>query len=233
MSTTSVHPSIYVLLGCPGSGKGTFAQAIKPEGYNHISTGDLTREEVRKKTEWGLKHEYAILNHIIGGIPFEEIQKLVEQKLQEALLEQKGVILDGYPKTLEQCLLLDRFIQKNELNDKVVVVLLDAEEEAVIDRILCRQTCDKCGKLYNSKFSPSKILDKCDRDDCDGTVAKRMDDDAEANVKRVKGFKDSMRPVLDYYQSGNRLNRLDANASPDVCLAEFCKFHREQTPTKI
>jgi adenylate kinase len=223
MNPTAIHPSIYVLLGCPGSGKGTFAQAISSEGYDHLSTGDITREEVRNRTKFGLKYKDAILNHVIGGIPFEEIQKLVEQRLEKAILQQKGVILDGYPKTKEQCELLDRFIQKNTLKDKVVVVFLDVKEKDVIDRILYRQTCDKCSKIFNSKFVPSKTPDICDF--CHGALNKRMDDNAEGTKKRVYEFKNKMRPVLDYYKNANRLHVLDANGTPEVSRAKFIHFH--------
>lgn len=225
MSTmTGVHPSIYVLMGCPGSGKGTFAQAIKSEGYDHVSTGDITREEVRRSTEFGLKYKDAILNHVIGGIPFEEIQNLIEQRLEQAVSEQRGVILDGYPKTKDQCEFLDTFIQKKELKNKVVFVLLDVKEEDVIDRILYRQICEKCGKIYNSKFSPSKIPDACDM--CHGTVTGRMDDNAQGTKKRVYEFKGKMQPVIEYYTNSCRLTVLDGNSTPEVCLARFADFHR-------
>lgn len=232
MSTTAgIHPSIYVLMGCPGSGKGTFAQAIKSEGYDHVSTGNITREEVKHETKFGLKYKDAILNHVIGGIPFEEIQKLVEQRLEKAILEKKGVILDGYPKTKEQCELLDIFIQKKELKDKVVFVLLDVKEEDVIDRILYRQTCEKCSKIYNSKFSPSKIPNECD--ECHVTLTKRMDDNAKGTKKRVYEFKSKMQPVIEYYTSSNRLSKIDGNATPESCLERFFNFHRSQMLAKV
>lgn len=221
--STGVYPSIYVLLGCPGSGKGTFAQAISSNGYDHVSTGDITREEVKNRTEFGLKYKEAILGHVVGGIPLEEIQKLIEQRLEKVPTGQKGIILDGYPKTKEQCELLDHFIQKNNLKDKVVFVLLDVKEEDAIDRILYRQTCDKCGKIYNSKFSPSKILDECDG--CHGALTKRMDDNAQGTKKRIYEFKVKMQPVIDYYTNSRRLQMLDGNASPEVCLEKFSSFH--------
>ena len=228
---TVVHPSIYVFLGCPGSGKGTCAQAIKSEGYEHLSTGDITREEVKKETEFGLKYKEAILNHVIGGIPFEEIQRLVEQRLGKALSEQKGVILDGYPKTKEQCELLDQFIQKHDLKDKVVFALFDVKEENAIDRIQYRQTCDKCSKVYNSKFSPPKISDECDA--CHVPLTKRIDDHIEGTKKRVYEFKSKMEPVIEYYTKDRRLSIFDVNSMPDICLEKFLSFHRSQANSKV
>lgn len=226
-----VTPAIYVLIGCPGSGKGTFAQAIKHESYDHISTGDVTREEVKNGTEFGVKYKEAILNHVIGGIPFEEIQKLVEQRLEKAIEQQRGIILDGYPKTIQQCELLDAFIEKKELKDRVVFMLLDVNEEEAINRIQFRQTCEKCNKIYNLKFSPSKNPDECD--DCHSALTKRMDDNIDGTRRRVHEFKNKMSPVLEYYNSTNRLKEINANFSPEVCLSKFIEFHSSQKLIKV
>ncbi len=150
----------------------------------------------------------------------------MEQRLEKALLEQKGVILDGYPKTQAQCEILDAFIQKHNLKDKAVFILLDVKEEDAVERILCRLTCDECGKIYNSKFSPSAVPDTCDV--CLGTLTKRIDDDAAGTIKRVHEFKDKMRPVIDYYSSSWRLSVIDGNGSPEICRERFLSFHRLQ-----
>lgn len=222
-TVTEVRPAIYILLGCPGAGKGTFAQAIISDRYEHISTGDITREEIKKETEFGLKYKEAILNHVMGGIPFEEIQKLVEQRLENAWRHQKGVILDGYPKTLEQCKFLDSFIQKKELKDRAVVVFLEVNEEDVIDRILCRQTCSKCNRVYNSRFAPAKNAEECD--DCHIKLTQRLDANIESTKKRVREFRVKVEEVMQYYSSSNRLNVLDANSPHDACLEKFLRFH--------
>ena len=221
-----ISPAIYVLLGCPGSGKGTFAQTIKSEGYDHVSTGDITREEVRNETEFGIKYKDAILNHIIGGIPFEEIQKLVEQRLEKAVEQKRGIILDGYPKTIPQCELLDAFVKKRELRDRVVFVLLDVNEEEAINRIQYRQNCEKCNKIYNSQFFSSKNLDQCD--ECHAVLTRRLDDKPEGTRKRVHEFKDKMGSVIEYYDSSSRLKRIDVNFSPDICREKFFQFHSSQ-----
>ncbi|MES2121252.1 MAG: nucleoside monophosphate kinase [Chlamydiota bacterium] len=230
-STTEIRPSIYVLLGCPGAGKGTFAQAIQSEGYDHISTGDIIREELRNETEFGLKYKDAILNHVIGGIPFEIIDQLVLQRLRRGLEEQKSVILDGYPKTVEQCRLLDTFIQERSLEGRVVFILLDVEGETAIDRILYRQSCEKCGKLYNAKFAPSQIPETCDL--CQGPLTKRLDDSVEGNRMRIYEFKAKMQPVIAHYTPTNRLHFLDGNGSLATCLERYLSFHHSQTKQEL
>lgn len=92
---------------------------------------------------------------------------------------------------------------RNDLKDKVVFVLLEVKEENAIDRIQYRQTCDKCGKVYNSKFFPPKISDECDV--CHVTLTKRIDDNIEGTKKRVYEFKSKMEPVIEYYTKDSRL----------------------------
>jgi adenylate kinase len=219
-------PVIYVLMGCPGSGKGTFSQVIKNEGYDHLSTGDVIREEVKNETEFGIKYKEVILNHVGGGIPFEEIQKLVEQRLEKAVEQQRGIILDGYPKTVQQCKLLDAFVERKELKGRVVFVLLNVNEEEAINRIQFRQTCEKCNKIFNLKFFPSKILDECD--DCHSVLTKRIDDNMENTNKRVYEFKNKMSSVLKYYNTTNRLKEIDVNFSAEMSVGKFLQFHSLQ-----
>lgn len=207
MNAIQGPPFIYVLLGCPGSGKGTFAQKLKSQGYDHLSTGDMTREEVKNETAFGIKYKEVILNHVQNGIPFEEIQKLIEQRLEKAINEQRGIVLDGYPKSVPQCQFLDQFIEKKELKERVAFILLEVDEEEAILRIQFRETCEKCHKIYNVKLAPPKNLGKCDT--CEGSLAKRMDDNIETTRKRVYEFKNKMGAVIDYYNKTNRLQKID------------------------
>lgn len=228
MSTT-IHSSIYVLLGCPGSGKGSFAQSIQSSGYEyeHLSTGEILRDEVKRETEFGQQYKDAILNHLRDVIPFQRIQDLLEQRMEMAIAAQKGVILDGYPKSIVQCEHLERFVQKIQekgLKTKIIVVLLDVNEQDAIIRISHRETCVKCSKLYNSTFSPAKEKGKCDI--CGGQLTKRIDDNPSNTEKRVVEFKRNMRPVIEYYATQNRLQLLNGNGKPEDCFQRFMEFHR-------
>lgn len=219
-SKIGVHPKIYVIEGCPGAGKGTFAQTIKKEGYVHLSTGDIMRDELEQKTEIGRTYENEILNH--DPMPLDVIDCVVKQRLQAAIKENKGIILDGYPKFLNQCEFLDRFLEENNLKDKTVFLLIEIDAETAIERIAYRQTCRKCKQVYNLKLSPPKIEGECDV--CREKLGKRVDDDVEVTKKRVYGFKEAMKDVLHYYSSAGRLSVLDGKSQPEA----FLNFHRLQ-----
>jgi adenylate kinase len=221
----NINPSMYVLFGRPGAGKGTFTQTFLSDGYVPISTGDITRKEIQLQTHFGIKYKEAILNHMHTRIPTEEIQKIVEPRLEDALQNQKGAILDGYPRTVEQCLLLDQFIEKFSLEDRIVYLFLDVEEEEAIERILYRQSCAQCDKIYHSKWSPPRVKNTCDF--CYGKLYRRPDiyaEGMEGIKKRVYTFKERLHPVLDYYK--NSLTLIDTNAPLKECIDRFLKIHR-------
>ncbi|MCC5832079.1 MAG: nucleoside monophosphate kinase [Chlamydiales bacterium] len=215
------NPAIYVLFGRPGAGKGTFSQTLQSHGYLAISTGDITRKEVQFQTPFGVKYKKAILNHITGGVPSEEIQKIVEQRLEESLQNQNGAILDGYPKTVEQCRLLERFVEKFELEDRIAYLLLDVEEQEAVERILFRQLCVQCGQIYNLKWLAPKVKNTCDA--CQGKLYQRLDAYMERSKERIYKFKEQYRPILDYYEG--RLKVLNTTAPLKECIEMFLKFH--------
>lgn len=223
------YPSIYVLIGSPGSGKGTFTQTLLPEGYVSVSTGDITREEIEKKTPFGTKYKEAILKHLTGVIPNEEIQNRVEQRVEEALRNQKGVILDGYPKSVEQCRHLDQLIEKFGLENQAVYLLFDVEENEAVERILYRQLCAQCNKIYHSKWAPPKVKNTCDA--CYGKLYRRSDtysDGMEGAKKRVYTFKERLGPVINYYNC--RLKVLNTNAPLKECIEHFHFIHQSLQP---
>lgn len=182
------------------------------------------RAEVYNNTEFGKKYRKPILNHIIGGIPYKEIQDLIDQRLERAVKEQKHLILDGYPKNLEQCRLLDTFIQKNALESRVRFILLDVDKDTAANRILYRQTCEKCRKLYNEKLAPPKAPGVCDL--CNGALIKRIDDDPIRTERRIREYKTNMQPVIEFYHRSDRLIILNANESPNLLLRKFRSFER-------
>ncbi len=219
---TDVRPLCYVLIGCPGSGKGTFAQEIKKEGLEHISTGNIMREELEQKTEIGLQYEKEIKNH--DPMPLAVIQEVVEKRLKQALQEKKGIILDGFPRFTEQCEFLDKFTLENHL--RMVVVQIEVDPQTAIDRIAYRQMCDKCKQVYNLKFSPPKIADECDV--CHAKLGKRVDDEVEVTTARVHKFEKIMKDVIEFYSHSERLKVLSGKGEIDACVKEYLAFHHAQ-----
>ncbi len=225
MSTIGVvHPRIYILVGCAGSGKGSIGKHMESLGYDPISTGDILRKEWKRKTEFGLKYQDAIRYHISNGIPFEEIQALVMKKIENAFSQSKGVILDGYPKTQQQCAYLDAFIQEKQLENEVVIVRLDVEKQNAVERIAYRQVCENCSKIYHTLFSPPKTEGVCDV--CQEPLAERIDKDGKDPGQRIDEFEAKIEPVLNYYKNSTHFHILDANPPLEECLQAFIRFHR-------
>lgn len=219
--------TLYVFLGCPGSGKGTLSQAIKSEGYEHISTGDILRAELeppKGPTPFGTKYKDAILGHVLGGIPFDEIQKLIDTHLANALANHRRIILDGYPKTVEQCKLLEQFIETNNLKTRMAVILLEVAAEKVIERISQRQVCLKCNRVYNTSFAPLKSKNQCDT--CSSSLSVRADADEENTKKRVLEFPEKMSSIIQYYKEQASLHVIDANVPLEKCIEKFLEIHR-------
>jgi adenylate kinase len=220
------HPSVVVVIGCAGAGKGTFAQAItKLAPLKHLSTGDIMRDELKDpNSEIGKKYAAEIVTH--KRMPFELIKSIVEKHMEIVLNEQKGIILDGYPKDKKQCEHLDHYFESKGLKDRMLVVLIDILPETAIERIGHRQTCGKCHRIYNSQFSPPKTPGECD--DCHEKLKERVDDNPKKTQERVSLFKDEMGEVIDYYQNSGRLKTVDGNGNTEVCLERFINFYQQR-----
>ncbi len=216
---------IFTVIGRPASGKGTFTAAMNLWGsqrYVPLSVGDLARNEVDRGSAIGIRYKETILGH---GEPdetlAETIEKLVFDKLSEALVQGKGAVLDGYPKTVEQCKALDAFIEKNKLQGRVAFVLLEIEEQEAILRMTSRTTCQKCGKIYSAQV----LSNQCTELGCDGIVSKRSDHGLKAPEARIKGYDKKIEPVLEYYKNKNSLHKIDTNGTFDVCAEKFREFY--------
>ncbi len=219
--------TIYVPLGYAGAGKGTFAQLIQGDRYVHISTGDLTREELAKGTPFGVKYAHAISNHIMGGIPFAEILKLIRERVETALSEGKGVILDGFPKDEMQCEILDAFAQERDI--PIVPLWIQVDETVALERITLRQICEKCKKIYHAKFSPPQTAGICDT--CTVPLSTRPGDNPTKAAERIRDFSKMMGPVIAYYETSGRLQELSGNGTPEECKERFLEFHTKWDDT--
>ena len=199
---------MYILLGYPGSGKGTFAEALKERGYKHLSTGEMLRAEVTKKTPIGLRYK----NEIESSsrlLPQEVIRIVVLNQLQELIEKKEKFILDGFPKTVEQARYLDHLIESHSLGQNVRVVYIDVPLSVAFKRIEARRSCGKCGKIYNLLAAKPKITGKCDI--CNDSLVQRACDNSESFHKRILLFNETVKHVLTYYKSKKSLIKISSN----------------------
>ena len=167
-----------VFLGPPGAGKGTYAkELVKILGIPHISTGDMFREAVASGSEIGKKVKEIMDRGDL--IPDDIVNAVVKERLSKPDCE-KGFILDGYPRTVEQAKALDEMLK--EMNRELTwAIFFDVPEDVVVVRLTNRRICPKCGRIYNLLTSPPKEDNLCDV--CKVPLVQR-DDDKEEVVRR-------------------------------------------------
>jgi len=190
-----------VLLGAPGSGKGTQAKQLI-ERYNipQISTGDLLRAAVGAGTELGIKAKAAM---DAGELVSDEIVLgMIGDRLKEADA-QNGFILDGFPRNTSQAESLDSLLA--ELGQPLdTALLIDVDFDSLMKRLTGRLTCGKCGAIFNRYTNPPKqegICDKCGSDD----LVHRADDNEETVGNRLKVYQEQTEPLIAYYKGQDKL----------------------------
>jgi len=190
-----------ILLGAPGSGKGTQAAKIVEDfGYKHVSTGDLLRKEIASGSELG-KRVKAIMDsgNLVDDVTVLELLK------NNCNVHKNAYIFDGYPRNIDQAKELESKILKGVSQQ---VIYFDVDLEKLVERIVNRRSCKSCGEIYNVINNPSRTVDVCDR--CGGQLLQR-DDDKESVVKnRIEVFKNTIFPVRDYYNRAGLLKIVDA-----------------------
>lgn len=183
-----------IMLGPPGSGKGTQAKEII-EKYDipQVSTGDLLREAVKNQTDLGKQaKEYMDAGKLV---PDDVVVGMVKERLQEDDCR-KGFILDGFPRTVPQAESLDKTLE--EVGTKIDKVLsIEVPDSEVVERLAGRRTCENCGTMYHVKFNPPEKEGVCDK--CGGKLYQRDDDNEETIRNRLQVYHDQTSPLKDYY----------------------------------
>lgn len=194
-----------IVLGAPGSGKGTQALRISKEfGYKHLSTGDLLRAEIEKKSDLGERVQSIIAK---GDLVSDEI---VLELLKLNLEASDKALLDGFPRNIQQSKMLDEQLFGN--NSIVRAIYFNVDLSVLKERIVNRRTCKSCGEIYNVKTKPFAANGSCLK--CGSTDIVQRKDDTESVVdNRLNVFKDTFGPILDYYKSTGRL--LEVNAQQE------------------
>ena len=181
-----------VLIGSPGAGKGTQAKVLsKHFDIAHISTGDLLRDEINQKTELGLK----IIDIMNAGelVSDEIVATLLSNRIKKDDCK-NGFILDGYPRNVEQAEGLPSIVGAI---DKVVLISVD--DDLIIERMVGRRGCPKCGQMYHIKYNPPKEDGVCG--ECGSELIQRKDDNEETVKNRLSVYHTSTSPIIDYYKN--------------------------------
>lgn len=205
-----------ILLGAPGSGKGSLAKVLL-EHHNlaHISTGDLFRAAINKDDDFARE----IKSLIASGqyVPDSITNKIAADAILEAMKKHDGFILDGYPRTLDQANYL------KEISDIDYVLYLDINPEILIKRITGRRLCSQCGAIYNVNTSPKPHNPEvCDK--CHSALIQRKDDNEEVAKHRIEVYLDQTAPLIDFYKNEGLLVTIDANKDLKDVVAEVEKI---------
>jgi adenylate kinase len=205
-----------VFLGPPGVGKGT--QAVKlVDRYDipHISTGDALREAVKNETQIGLKAKSFMDEGTL--VPDQVVIGIIRERLRQSDCD-RGFILDGFPRTVEQAAALDGIMQ--EMGVELDAVLsVDAPDEVIIERLSGRRTCRSCKRVYHLLYMKPKKSGVCDA--CGGELYQRDDDKPEAIKKRLDVYKEQTAPLIDYYGKSGKLQTIDGTKDVEGVFDEI------------
>jgi adenylate kinase len=204
-----------VILGAPGSGKGTQASRIARErGLAHLSTGDMLRDALARKTALGLEAERSMKSGLL--VPDKIIFGLIGEALDAS--EDKGWIMDGFPRTIAQAEELSRMLEgRGEKIDSVLVI--DVDPEIIVRRLSSRRVCPKCKAVYNLDTIKTRVPGKCDA--CGAATVKRPDDE-EATVRtRLEVYARETEPIIDFYRKRGGLVVVNGAGDIEEIFAEI------------
>lgn len=210
---------IIILLGPPGSGKGTQADKLQEElNLEYIGSGDLLRQRKEKDDFTGNK----IAEYIDQGerVPTPVIFKIWMEKLEQfKQRDLKGFVIDGSPRTVMEAKMLERALDWYNWEDKKVV-FIDVSEEESTERLLHRRVCENCGKIY-PYTQEYRDMERCE--ECGGKLVTREDDTREGIEQRWSWYRDEVKPVADYYEERGLLERIDGEQTIEQVHKDILK----------
>ncbi|MEQ9500888.1 MAG: adenylate kinase [Deltaproteobacteria bacterium] len=205
-------PRNLILVGAPGSGKGTQAKRLEEKhGLPQISTGDILRAAKREGTPLG-KQAQAYMDE--GKlVPDELIVGIIEARLAQDDTK-AGFVLDGFPRTVAQAEALDAMLAKNG-SSLTKVIVIAVPDDAIVERITGRRSCKECGTVYHVKFSPPAKDGVCDN--CGAEALYQRADDTEEKVRvRLDAFHSQTGAVIPHYEAQGLVARVDGLGTPDA-----------------
>ena len=193
-----------IFLGAPGAGKGTQASIVARElNLAHIASGDLFRQALEQGTDLGIQAKSYMEKGML--VPDEITIRMVLERISAPDCE-TGVILDGFPRNLEQAKALDEALhEQGKIIDKVVYIKVSQQE--LLNRLSGRWICRQCQTPYHATNSPPKVWGKCDN--CGGELYQRPDDTVETVKKRLEVYFAQTAPLIDYYTKAGKLLEVD------------------------
>jgi len=212
---------ILILLGAPGAGKGTQSDVFKERlQLVHISSGDLFRDNIARGTELGkIASEYINKGDLV---PDDLVIEMVLDRLSLPDAE-RGVLLDGFPRTIPQAQALDQALAQKEKRVNVALYIHVRDSE-LVGRLSGRWLCRECGHIYHEKFAPPKVPGICDIDGSE--LYQRPDDTREAAIERIKVFHRDTEPIIDYYRKKNILCEVDGEKPVEEVTQELMECLR-------
>ena len=210
-----------IFLGPPACGKGTQTNKLSEYlGFPHVDTGSLLRAEIAKESEEGKIAKTFIDKGQL--VPVDLVGKIIGKKLAGDDCK-NGYVLDGYPRSLEQAEMLEKINKEVDGNNTVSfkAIYFDIDTEILIERIVHRQSCPKCGEIYNKKFKPAKVENICDK--CQVELKTRADDNAEIAHARFETYYRETAPLVEFYEQKGLLHKIDANGTIDEVWKRLLK----------
>jgi adenylate kinase len=179
-----------IIFGAPGSGKGTYASRLQSKlGVEVVAMGDIFREIMKENTPLGRKVKGFVEKGLL--VPDNVVVEVLKQHLAK-IPHDKGFILDGYPRNLDQAKFLENLAKID------VIIQLTVPEWIIIERLSARRICKNCGAVYNLRYLKPKVDMICDK--CGGPLYQRPDDTPEVIKKRIQVYEQQTQPILEYYR---------------------------------